>query len=285
MSSPGAARLDGLLNVRFSPDPGREAKASAALHGLVDTVPVRISVQREPGLVTLMPESETFPFSEDSRPSEALLPYLRDVLAALGPDAEVESTFRVQEFLGDTVREGVFVYEDGGISLTARERPARPEERPTLPEPSLSDRAETIFRRYRVLLGAAAVLLVVVGWFGWKEGWWQPGATLTGGPAIDAGPLAGVVTVERVRWAQKKLLFDLLPGPDFARFPAVAEGCSLAPGVFRVLLERDGELIPGVLLLDLRDLEKRMSGRAGDDPLVVRVPSEVSRFDRVLICR
>lgn len=285
MTGPGVARLDGLLNVRFPPDPARDAKASAALHCLVDTVPVRITVGGEPGFLTLMPESETFPFTEETRPSEALLPYLRDVVAALGPDAEVESTFRVQEFLGDTVREGVFVLEDGELSLAARERPARPDERPTLPEPSLSDRAETAFRRHRILLGAMAVAIVLVGFVGWQQGWWRPGASLTAGPAIDAGPLEGVVTVKRVRWSQKTILFDLLPGEGFDRFPEVAAGCSLSPGLFRVLLERNGELLPGVLVLDLRDLEKRMAEREGDDPVVARVASDESRFDRVLLCR
>lgn len=279
----GSARLDGLLNLSFPPDPAAERRVRPLLARIAAAVPVPLNAEVEPGLVTIMPESDAFRFDAGRRPGEALLPLLRELADELGPDLRGESTLRVQEFAGDTVREGVFLFEDGEITLTARERPMRPEERPTLAPPGFADRAEGFLRRNRLALALAAALLVLVGWIGWQQGWWSVGAGAAAGPAIDAGPLEGVLEIRSVRWAGDALRFEIAPGADYGRYEEVAKGCSLRPGLFRVVLEFDGTALPQALVLDLRKLPERMKAREGDDPLEFAIPARALRFDRVLI--
>lgn len=283
----GVARLDGLLSVSWPADPATDQAVREALRRLAQGVPVHLNVQREPGRATVLPAQEPFPFAGSDRPGERLLPLVRDLvetIEAVGP-VQVESTLRIQEFLGDRVREGVFVHEEGmGVTLAARERPARPEERPELPEAGIAERAESFFRRRQWLLLAAAAVLGVLVWLGWESGWWGIGSGSLEGPSIDEGPLEGIVAIEKVRSTRQGLTFDVKPGPEFARFDEVAGKCSLRKGIFRVVLLKDGAPTGPVLALDLSGLPGRAAGLKEGDTVRYEVPYRGSGFDAILIC-
>jgi hypothetical protein len=243
-------------------------------------------VQRESGSITILPERESFSFDPAARPSQVLLPAVRDVVQPLaGPGCRVDSTLRIQEFVGETVMEGVFYYEeDVGIVLKARERPSRPDERPPLPEPTISLKAESLLRKYQWPALIATAVLAALFWFGWQAGWFalRGGG---GGPEVDAGPLERVVVFERVRPRRKSLVLEVRPGPEFERFGEVAEGCSLRPGVFRLLLEREGEPLGAILPLDLSDLTGKVEGLGAEQVVRLEVPYGGPAFDRVVVCR
>ncbi len=287
-SRAGVARLDGLLSLSFPADPETAVLVDDALGRLTSSSPVPLHVQRDAGSITVLPEQESFPFDAASRPAQLLLPAVRDLVEALaaGPGCRVESTLRIQEYLGETVMEGVFVYEEPvGVVLKARERPARPEERPVVTEPGISVRAESFLQRYQWPLLGAAVVVAVLAYLAATSGWLSFGGGAGDALRIDAGPLEGVVVVEKVRLRQKRLRFDVRPGDEFERFEEVAEGCSLVPGVFRVLLRRKDEPAAAVVPLDLRDLVERVKDLEAGETVRVEVRYEGPGFDEVIICR
>jgi hypothetical protein len=284
----GVARFDGLFTGAFAIHPGLEGEREEAIQALLAASPVRFQVQREPGAATLLPDLSPVEFTVPNRPSERLLGALRDFVLSLGPEGEwrVESTLRVQEFVGNRVFEGVYVHEDlAGITLTARERAARPGEAPCSPQGGVAERAETFARRWRwPLVGAAAVLAVLV-LLGFQTGFLGFGASGVEGPAIDPGPLAAILEFTVVRGAGGRLTFHLRPGPEFARFPEVAASCDLSPGVFRVLLVKERRASGPILALDLRDLPSRAAKLGAGETLTESLPWNGAKFDEVLICR
>ncbi|MHC4471265.1 MAG: hypothetical protein ACYTDY_02385 [Planctomycetota bacterium] len=285
---PGIARLDGLLSLTFPPDPDADRLADDALRRLTEAAPVSLNVSREPGSITVLPEQDSFAFDPATRPSQVLLPAIRDLVEPLstGPGCQVESTLRIQEFLGETVMEGVFFNEEGvGVVLKARERPMRPEERPVVPEPTITLRAESLLRRFQwpALILAAAIAVLV--WVGWQSGWFAFGAGGGDGLEVDAGPLEGVVLVTKVKHVRRRLLVDLRPGPDFERFSEVAEGCSLKPGIFRVLLKKEDEQATAIVPLDLSDLPDRAADLEAGESIRYEVPYAGPSFDTLTICR
>jgi hypothetical protein len=284
----GIARFDGLFTATFAIQAGLEDEREDAIRALLAASPVRFQVQREPGSATLLPDLSPVEFTLPDRPAERLLGALRDFVLSLGPEGEwrVESTLRVQEFAGGRVFEGVYVHEDlSGVTLTARERAALPGERPGVPRPGVAERAEGIARRWRwPLVGAAAILAVLV-FLGFQSGFLGFGASGADGPAIDPGPLAGILEFTKVRGAGGQLTFHLRPGPEFARFPEVAASCDLSSGVFRVLLVKEKKASGPVLALDLRDLPSRAAKLGIAETLTLILPWNGAKFDEVLICR
>jgi hypothetical protein len=284
----GMARLDGLLDVSYPPDPSVDGLVTGSLKRLREVCPAVLDIQFEPGSIKVMPDTGSFPFEAGSRPSQALLPVIRDLVEPLssGEGCRVESTLRVQEFLGETVMEGVFYHEeDIGIVLKARERPMRPEERPTVPEPSIGVRAESLVRRYQWPLLSAAAIVFVIAYFGWQSGWFTFGGSGGGELEIDLGPLDEVVVFTKVKKLQGRLRFEVRPGPEFSRFPAEAAKCSLKPGCFRVLLSKEDEQAGMILPLDLSDLPEKVKDLEDEEAARFEVPYRGPAFDRVAICR
>jgi hypothetical protein len=280
----GVARLDGLLEVSYPPDPDLDVEVEAALRQLVAVSPVHLQVARSSGQVSLMPDTSPFAFRAGESPSQHLLPAVRELVETvrLRSECRVESTLRVQEFAGDAVMEGVFTYQEpDGVTVAARERPARPGERPEVPDEGFGVRAESFARRYQWPLVGLAAVVAVVGFFGWQLGWWGIGAGTVEGPAIDAGPLQGIVTFEKVRWRKDVVGFEIGRGADWARFDEVGERCSLRPKVFRVIFRKEGRPVGPALPLDLTGLaESTEEGTAKVD-----LPYSGSAFDEVLVCR
>ena len=284
----GVARLDGLLSLTFPPDPEIAHLVEEALARLTAASPVALHVQRDAGSITILPEQESFPFDPATRPAQILLPAVRDLVQALatGPGCQVESTLRIQEYIGETVMEGVFVHEEPvGVVLKARERPARPEERPAMPEPDITMRAESIARKYQWPILVVAAAVVVLGVIGWRSGW----LSFAGGPGdalpIDEGPLASVVVFEQVKLRAKRLLIEMRPGAEFERFEEVAEGCSLKPGIFRLLFKKDDVQVGTIVAMDLADLPVQAKDLDAGETVRYEVPYAGPSFDEIIVCR
>jgi hypothetical protein len=285
----GAARLDGLLDISYPPDPGTNHLVAEALQRLRSISPVVLDIQSSPGSIKILPDGDSFTFDAASRPSQMLLPAIRDLVEPLaaGPDCRVESTLRVQEFLGETVMEGVFIHEeDIGIVFKARERPIHPDERPTMPEPSLGLQAESLMRKYQWPLLGAALVFAVLGYVGWQMGWFAFGGSVGSDVEVDLGPLEQIVAFERVRKLTGRIRFEILPGPEFARLEAAAAKCSLRPGLFRVLLGKKDEQAGVIVPLDLSDLPEKVKALEANQKTVrIEVPYSGPKFDHVVVCR
>jgi hypothetical protein len=128
-------------------------------------------------------------------------------------------------------------------------------------------------------------VIIFVGYLGWQNGWWSL-AGAAEGPVIDGGPLEGVVRFERVRSYREKLIFEVRPGKDFARFAEVAKGCSLRPGLFRAVLLRKGTPVGPAIVLDLRPLGEKAADLDPEETLSLHSfwDDRAAAFDGVLIC-